>query len=89
MLKKYLVSSLGSSSRAITISSVYKGGAKRLKSIRFSSYLQMMLTWISIETIINKELKKLHEWLINNRLAVNISKLTLPSFSPPNKPLKM
>ena len=42
----------------------------------------------SIENIMNKELKKLQEWLITNRLALNVSKTNFTIFSPPNKPLK-
>ena len=42
----------------------------------------------SIEKIMNKELKKLQEWLIANRLALNVSKTNFTIFSPPNKPLK-
>ena len=42
----------------------------------------------SIEKIMNKELKKLQEWLITNRLALNVSKTNFTIFSPPNKPLK-
>ena len=37
----------------------------------------------SIEKITNKELKKLQEWLITNRLALNVSKTNFT-----NKPLK-
>ena len=42
----------------------------------------------SIEKIMNKELKKLQEWLITNRLALNVSKTNFTMFLPPNKPLK-
>ena len=44
---------------------------------------------VSIETIMNKELTKLQEWLITNKLALNVSKTNFTIFSPPNKPLKM
>ena len=42
----------------------------------------------SIESTMNKELKKLSSWLISNRLALNISKTNFVIFSPKNKPLK-
>ena len=41
-----------------------------------------------LEFIINKELKKLHEWLIVNRLSLNIDKTNFVVFHPYNKPLK-
>ena len=41
-----------------------------------------------LELIINKELKKLHEWLIVNRLSLNIDKTNFVVFHPYNKPLK-
>ena len=39
-----------------------------------------------LETIINKELKKLHTWLIVNRLSLNIDKTNFLVFHPYNKP---
>ena len=36
----------------------------------------------------NDELKKLQDWRITNRLALNISKTNFTIFSAPNKPLK-
>ena len=41
-----------------------------------------------LETIINKELKKLHTWLIVNRLSLNIDKTNFLVFHPYNKPAK-
>ena len=41
-----------------------------------------------MELIINKELKKLHNWLIVNRLSLNIDKTNFVIFHPYNKPLK-
>ena len=41
-----------------------------------------------LETIINKELKKLHTWLIVNRLSLNIDKTNFLVFHPYNKPVK-
>ena len=41
-----------------------------------------------LELIINKELKKLHNWLIVNRLSLNIDKTNFVMFHPYNKPLK-
>ena len=41
-----------------------------------------------LETIINKELKKLDTWLIVNRLALNIAKTNFLVFHPYNKPIK-
>ena len=42
----------------------------------------------SIQRVMNDELKKLQDWLITNRLALNISKTNFTIFSAPNKPLK-
>ena len=42
----------------------------------------------SLEKTINKELKKLHSWLIVNRLALNIDKTNFILFHPFNKKLK-
>ena len=42
----------------------------------------------SIQRVMNDELKNLQEWLITNRLALNISKTNFTIFSAPNKPLK-
>ena len=42
----------------------------------------------SIESIMNKGLKKLSTWIISNILALNISKTNFVIFSPKNKPLK-
>ena len=42
----------------------------------------------SIQRVMNNELKKLQDWLITNRLALNISKTNFTIFSAPNKPLK-
>ena len=41
-----------------------------------------------LELVINKELKKLHTWLIVNRLSLNIEKTNFVVFHPYNKPLK-
>ena len=41
-----------------------------------------------LELTINKELKKLHTWLIVNRLSLNINKTNFVIFHPFNKPLK-
>ena len=40
-----------------------------------------------LESIINKELKQLHTWLIVNRLSLNIEKTNFVVFHPYNKPL--
>ena len=40
-----------------------------------------------LELVINKELKKLHTWLIVNRLSLNIDKKNFVVFHPYNKPL--
>ena len=40
-----------------------------------------------LESVINKELKKLHTWLIVNRLSLNIDKTNFVLFHPFNKPL--
>ena len=40
----------------------------------------------NLEKSINKELKKLYEWLCINRLSLNISKTNFVLFPPPNKP---
>ena len=40
-----------------------------------------------LESTINKELKKLHTWLIVNRLSLNIEKTNFVVFHPYNKPL--
>ena len=40
-----------------------------------------------LESVINKELKKLHTWLIVNRLSLNIDKTNFVIFHPYNKPL--
>ena len=45
-------------------------------------------TMKKLESIINKELKKLDSWLIVNRLAPNISKTNFLVFHPYNKPIK-
>ena len=42
----------------------------------------------SIQRVMHDELKKLQDWLITNRLALNISKTNFPRFSAPNKPVK-
>ena len=39
-----------------------------------------------IQEFMNKGLKLLREWLIANRLALNVSKTNFTNFSPPNKP---
>ena len=39
-----------------------------------------------LESIMNKELEKLHEWLSINRLSLNISKTNFVIFNSPNKP---
>ena len=41
-----------------------------------------------LESIINKELKQLHTWLIVNRLSLNIEKTNFVVFHPYNKPLR-
>ena len=41
-----------------------------------------------LELVINKELKKLHTWLIVNKLSLNIDKTNFVVFHPYNKPLK-
>ena len=41
-----------------------------------------------LETVVNKELKKLSLWLNANRLALNISKTNFVIFAAKNKPLK-
>ena len=41
----------------------------------------------NLELIINRELKKLHMWLIVNRLSLNIDKTNFVVFHPFNKPL--
>ena len=41
-----------------------------------------------LETVINKELRKLGRWLIVNRLSLNIDKTNFLIFHPYNKPLK-
>ena len=41
-----------------------------------------------IQEVMNKGLKLLREWLIANRLALNVSKTNFTIFSPPNKPYK-
>ena len=41
-----------------------------------------------LDTVINKELKKLDTWLIVNRLSLNITKNNFIVFHPYNKPLK-
>ena len=41
-----------------------------------------------LELIINKELKKLRNWLIVNRLSLNVDKTNFVVFHPYNKPLK-
>ena len=41
----------------------------------------------NLELIINRELKKLHTWLIVNRLSLNIDKTNFVVFHPFNKPL--
>ena len=41
-----------------------------------------------LETVINKELRKLGTWLIVNRLSLNIDKTNFLIFHPYNKPLK-
>ena len=41
-----------------------------------------------LETVINKELKKLDTWLIVNRLSLNIKKTKFIVFHPYNKPVK-
>ena len=40
----------------------------------------------SLQTIVNKELSKLYDWLCINRLSLNISKTNFVIFNPPNKP---
>ena len=41
-----------------------------------------------LETVINKELRKLGTWLIVNRLSLNIDKTNFLIFHPYNNPLK-
>ena len=41
-----------------------------------------------LESVLNKELKQLHTWLIVNRLSLNIEKTNFVIFHPYNKPLK-
>ena len=41
-----------------------------------------------LETVLNKELKQLHTWLIVNRLSLNIEKTNFVIFHPYNKPLR-
>ena len=43
---------------------------------------------VLLETILNKELKKLHTWLVVNRLSLNIEKTNFVIFHPYNKPVK-
>ena len=45
-------------------------------------------TMKKLESVINKELKKLDSWLIGNRLALNIDKTNVLFFHPYNKPIK-
>ena len=45
-------------------------------------------TMKKLETVINKELKKLDTWLIVNRLSLNIAKTNFLVFHPYNKPIK-
>ena len=42
----------------------------------------------NLEATVNKELKKLHTWLIVNRLSLNINKTNFVVFHPFNKPLR-
>ena len=42
--------------------------------------------YFTLERTMNKELKKLYQWLILNRLSLNISKTNFVIFSPINKP---
>ena len=41
-----------------------------------------------LESVLNKELKQLHSWLIVNRLSLNIEKTNFVIFHPYNKPLR-
>ena len=41
-----------------------------------------------METVINRELRKLDTWLIVNRLSLNIAKTKFLVFHPYNKPMK-
>ena len=41
-----------------------------------------------LELVINKELKKLHSWLVVNRLSLNMDKTNFIMFHPYNKPMK-
>ena len=41
-----------------------------------------------LESVLNKELKQLHTWLIVNRLSLNIEKTNFVIFHPYNKPLR-
>ena len=43
---------------------------------------------VILETVLNKELKKLQTWLVVNRLSLNIEKTNFVVFHPYNKPLK-
>ena len=43
----------------------------------------------SIQRVMNDEFKKLQDWLITNRLALNISKTNFTIFSAPKNPLKI
>ena len=45
-------------------------------------------TMKKLESVINKELKKLDSWLIVNRLSLNIDEITFLVFHPYNKPIK-
>ena len=50
---------------------------------------EIMLSFLEkLELTINKDLKKLHTWLIVNRLSLNINKTNFVIFHPFNKPLK-
>ena len=40
-----------------------------------------------LEQVINKELKKLHTWLMVNRLSLNMDKTNFIMFHPYNKPI--
>ena len=42
-----------------------------------------------IQEVMNEGLKLLRDWLIANRLALNVSKTNFTIFSPPNKPYKI
>ena len=43
---------------------------------------------LKLETVINRELRKLDTWLIINRLSLNIAKTKFLVFHPYNKPMK-